>query len=105
MGLHLSFPAFAYDEKKGAELLEGSWQSLASGETWVFDCAAGKWQQFIGAKQMGADFELIAMPANLIKIASSSGRKYIVHFSPDAMLIRVFLEGEDDVPLMLQRSK
>lgn len=98
-------PALAYDEKKGAELLEGGWQSLATGETWVFDITHGKWQQFVGARQFDADFKLVAMPANLIKITSSSGRNYIVHFSPENTLIRVFLEGVEDVPLLMERTK
>lgn len=101
--LRCTAPSLAYDEKQGAGLLEGGWQSLASGETWVFD-RGGKWRQFVGPQQFEVDFRLIAMPANLIKIASSSGHNYIVHFSVGDTLIRVFREGDEDVPLVMQKS-
>lgn len=98
-------PAMSYDEKKGHELLDGSWQSLVTGETWVFNSVDGKWLQFVGAKRYDADFKLSGMPANLIKISSSSGRNYIVHFNTGNTLIRVFLEGVEDVPFLLERTK
>lgn len=88
-------PATAIEADQAKELLAGTWTSVIGTETWVFS-EDGAWQQFSGGITREASYSVESMPANLFTLISSSGRRFVVHVSPDQNSLQLFVEGTVD---------
>ena len=89
--LVLSAASTAMEPDEAKAFLQGTWS--ANSETWIF--TDDRWQQFIGGVSTDTTYTVEAMPAEMfVVISGETGRRYVVHATPQFGSMTWFVEGE-----------
>lgn len=88
-----STQATAMEAEQAREFLQGTW--VAAAETWIF--ADDEWQQFNRGVMLKTTFEVEALPADMfIVVSAETGRRYVVHTSPQFNSMSWYAEGTSE---------
>ena len=96
-------PAQAMDADQARAALVGTWVSELASVTWIFG-DDGSWAQYTGGETSDARYALSTMPANMVRLGTSNGRSFVLHFGYKNERLSMYPLGSSELIITLAKQ-